>query len=369
MAKVLIAVSGTGGHVYPGIALAEELCSRRPGLNVVFATARGKPGATWIADAGFDVRSVRLRGFARRPDRSWLTFPFTLLAGMGGAISLLVRERPDLVVGTGGYVSGPFVAFASILRIPTVILEQNSIPGVATRLGSLFAREVHLADPASRARLLRKGRARVSGNPVRRSLETGDAARFRVAHGLPEGGVTVLVIGGSQGAQALTEAAIDAAVQGPPGGPTRGLPRIHWVIQTGERGIDSARLRAAGAEGVTLLPFIGAMGDAYAAADLIVARAGAMTLAELGAVGVPSVLVPYPFAAEDHQTLNARRYAADGAAVVVPQSELTSGGLARTVAELAADSERRGRMADAAKRTEGAGARGRIADALGAYLG
>jgi UDP-N-acetylglucosamine--N-acetylmuramyl-(pentapeptide) pyrophosphoryl-undecaprenol N-acetylglucosamine transferase len=366
MRKVLIAVSGTGGHVYPGIALAEELRARHPDLGIRFAAARGKPGIDWIRAAGFEVGTVPLRGFARRPGVSWLVFPFALVRGTLASLAMILREKPALVVGTGGYVSGPFVAFAALLRIPTLVLEQNAIPGVATKLGALFAREVHVADPGSVARLPGRGRARarVSGNPVRLSVEKGDGARFRRELGLTdEARPIVLVLGGSQGAQAVTEAALDAARLLPSPSPLR------VVVQAGARGIEAARERAAGCEDrVTVVPFLDSIGDGYAAADLVVARAGAMTLAELGAAGVPSVLVPYPYAAEDHQTLNARRYAAGGAAVVVDQSRLTPAGLAELVQEIVADPERRRTMSEAARRTEGAGARERIAKACEAYL-
>lgn len=365
MRKVLIAVSGTGGHVYPGIAVAEELRSRRGDVEIVFAAARGKPGREWIEGAGFAARTVASRGFSRRPGVSWITFPFALVAGAVESLGVLWRERPALVVGTGGYVSGPFVAFAALMGIPVLLLEQNTVPGVATRLGSLVACEVHVADPASVARLPRRDRARVSGNPVRRSVEEGDAARFRAAHGVPPGRRLVVVIGGSQGAKALTEAAIDAARELGAGAP------VHLVVQAGARGVEAARMRAEGVptDVLTVVPFVEAMGDAYAAADLVVARAGAMTLAELGAAGVPSVLVPYPYATGDHQTSNARRFAASGAARVVPQAELSGAELARLVVELVGDPEARERMARAARDMDDAGARARIADACEACLG
>jgi UDP-N-acetylglucosamine--N-acetylmuramyl-(pentapeptide) pyrophosphoryl-undecaprenol N-acetylglucosamine transferase len=362
--KVLVCVSGTGGHVYPGIALAEELRARRSDVRIVFATARGKPGAEWIERAGFEVRAVPVRGLARRPSPGWLAFPFALAAGAWASFALLASWRPDLVVGTGGYVSGPFVVAAAILRVPVVLLEQNAIPGVTTRVGSLFAREVHLADPASRASLWRKAPARLSGNPVRRSVEHGDGGAFRAAFGVPEDAPLVVVIGGSQGARALTEASIDAV---------RALgdaSLVRWIVQTGARGLDEARARSAGAPAaLALAPFLDDVGGAYAAADLVVARAGAMTLAELAASGVPSVLVPYPWAAADHQTKNARRFAAGGAATVIPQSELTGAGLASLVAELLSDRERLARMAEAARRADEAGARARIADACERLLG
>lgn len=363
MGKVLIAVSGTGGHVYPGIALAEELRARRPELPVVFAAARGKPGIDWIEKAGFPVRSVRLRGFARTPGLGWLVFPFALIAGCAGALALLLQEHPTLVVGTGGYVSGPFVLFAAMMGVPTLILEQNSLPGVATKLASLIAREVHVAFPESVARLPRRGRAKVSGNPVRASVENGDAAAFRAEHGLDEARPLVLVLGGSQGAQALTEAAVGAAKALGEGA------LLQMVIQAGRRNVDAARAAAKEAPSwLRVTEFVHDMGAAYAAARLVVARAGAMTLAELAAAGRPALLVPYPYAAEDHQTANARFVEAQGAAVVVPQSDLTADSLARRVRELLADTEKLDAMGQAARGSAAAGARARIAAACERWL-
>jgi UDP-N-acetylglucosamine--N-acetylmuramyl-(pentapeptide) pyrophosphoryl-undecaprenol N-acetylglucosamine transferase len=364
LAGVLIAVSGTGGHVYPGIALAEELRSRRPGLRVLFASARGKPGARWIRDAGFEVREVSLRGFARRPGPSWFVFPFALFAGCAGAFALLVGEQPELVVGTGGYVSGPFVLFAAALGIPTLLLEQNSIPGVATKLGSLVAREVHVAFPEAVHRLPRRGRARVTGNPVRARIEAGDAASFRTAHGLEPERPLVLALGGSQGARAVTQACLGAARILGEGS------ALHLVIQAGSRQLDEARAVAEGAPSwVRLVGFVDDMGSAYAAARLVVARAGATTLAELAAAGRPALLVPYPYAAEDHQTVNARRAEADGWARVLPESELTAESLAANVREMLAREADLDAMGRAARASAGAGARQRIADACEAYLG
>jgi UDP-N-acetylglucosamine--N-acetylmuramyl-(pentapeptide) pyrophosphoryl-undecaprenol N-acetylglucosamine transferase len=360
---VLIAVSGTGGHVYPGIALAEELRARRPALRVLFASARGKPGARWIRDAGFDVREVALRGFARQPGPSWLVFPFALVAGCAGALALLLGERPDLVVGTGGYVSGPFVLFAAMLGIPTLVLEQNSIPGVATKLASIVAREVHVAFPEAAERLPRKGRARVSGNPVRERIERGVAGDFRARHGLPGEGPLVLVLGGSQGARALTGAALGAAKALGEGA------ELAMLIQAGNLHLEEARAAGAAAPSwVRIVGFVDDMGAAYAAARLVVARAGATTLAELAAAGRPAVLIPYPYAAEDHQTVNARRAEAQGWARVLPEDRLTAESLAGCIGELLGGAELDA-MARAARASSGADARQRIADACEAYLG
>ena len=361
--RVLFAVSGTGGHVYPGIAVAEELVARRPDVEVLFAVAAGKPGSEWIRGAGFETRGIPVRGFARRPGLSWLTFPFRLGAGVFAAVDLLATWRPSLVVGTGGYVVGPFLLGSALLGLPLVLLEQNAIPGVTTRLGSIFAREVHLAVPESRGKLWRKSVARTSGNPVRRAIEQGDGDAFRRALAIPPDAHLIVVIGGSQGAKALTEAAIDAA---------RRIDRgdVRFVVQTGTRGIDEARARAVGAPpSLTLAPYLDDMGGAYAAADLVVSRSGAMTLAELAASGVPSVLVPYPFAAEDHQTKNAQRFAAQGSALVIPQHELTGERLAACIEDLLADPDRLARMGRGAGSSEESGARQRIAEACERFLG
>jgi UDP-N-acetylglucosamine--N-acetylmuramyl-(pentapeptide) pyrophosphoryl-undecaprenol N-acetylglucosamine transferase len=232
-------------------------------------------------------------------------------------------------------------------------------------MGSLLARQVHLAVPESHTKLWRKRNALVSGNPVRRSVEEGDGGVFRRAFDLPPSGPLVVVIGGSQGATALTEAAVAAARRLAAESP------VPFVVQTGARTFAEVRaaLAADPAPGLVLTPFLDDVGGAYAAATLVVARAGAMTLAELAASGVPSVLVPYPWAAEDHQTRNARRFAANGAALVMPQEQLTGERLARAIRELLRDPPGLARMAQAARGGEEAGARQRIAAACERFLG
>jgi UDP-N-acetylglucosamine--N-acetylmuramyl-(pentapeptide) pyrophosphoryl-undecaprenol N-acetylglucosamine transferase len=362
--KVLIAVSGTGGHVYPGIALAEELRSRHPDLSILFAAAKGRPGSDWIRAAGFDVRTVPMRGVARRPGSSWVALPVYLAAGFAAALALLIAESPNLVVGTGGYLSGPFIAFASMMRIPTVVLEQNSIPGVATRLSSIVAREVHVAFPETVPLLPRRSRVKVSGNPVRRSVEEGDGQEFRRAHAIQAGVPLVLVLGGSQGARALTTAAIDAAkILGADAG-------VSMVVQSGARGFEEARARAKDApQWLEVVPFLGDMGGAYAACDLVVGRAGATTLAELAAAGVPAILVPYPFAAKDHQTTNARRLEREGAARVIVEKDLDPRRLSGEISDLVKDRKELARMKEAARALESKDARRRVAEACERLLG
>jgi UDP-N-acetylglucosamine--N-acetylmuramyl-(pentapeptide) pyrophosphoryl-undecaprenol N-acetylglucosamine transferase len=276
-------------------------------------------------------------------------------------LAVLRRERPNLVVGTGGYVSGPFVAFAALSGIPAIVLEQNAIPGVATRLASRFAREIHVAVPEAKERLPHSSRVFVSGHPVRREIEFGDPAPFWRDHGLDAGIPTVVVIGGSQGADALTDAALGAAavlVDRP----------LQWVIQTGTRAFERTSQSGTIPASVRVVPFLQEMGPVYAAASLVVARAGAMTLAELAASGTPAVLVPYPFAAEDHQTVNARRAARAGGAVMIAQTDLTPASLAAEVRALIEDEGALRRMGEAARSGEAAGARETIASACEAWV-
>ncbi|MDP6529512.1 MAG: UDP-N-acetylglucosamine--N-acetylmuramyl-(pentapeptide) pyrophosphoryl-undecaprenol N-acetylglucosamine transferase [Gemmatimonadota bacterium] len=360
---VLIAASGTGGHIYPGIALAEELTAKQQGVSVRFAVASGKPGAEWIRQAGFEPDFVRMRGLARRPGWSWLTLPYYLVAGFLDTWRLLRRVRPKVVVGTGGYVSGPFVFLAWVMRIPALVLEQNRLPGVATRISSLFATEVHVSDAVAMTRLPRRSRARVTGTPVRRSVEEGDGERFLTELGLSANGRVVLVLGGSQGARAVAHAAFGVARDG------KTCEGVSWIIQTGDRGfgLDSTAAEPL-PESVRTVPFIEAIGDAYAAADLVVARAGATTLAELSAAGVPAVLVPFPFAAGGHQMENAREREAAGAARVLPEEDLTTESLGRLVERLLRDAPTREAMSRACRAESRSSARSVLALACQRFL-
>jgi UDP-N-acetylglucosamine--N-acetylmuramyl-(pentapeptide) pyrophosphoryl-undecaprenol N-acetylglucosamine transferase len=362
--KVLIAVSGTGGHVYPGVALAEELSSRRPGLSVVFATGLAKPAAAWLEKEGFEVREVRLAGLDRSRRLSWFAFPRTLLEGSRDALAVLRSEAPNLVIGTGGYVSGPFALGACLYRIPTVILEQNLVPGITTKLSSLFVRQVHVAFAETREKLPRRGIVRVSGNPVRRSIEHGEPARFRARLSLRERTPMILVLGGSQGAEAVSTCAIEAAKLSSEWGD------FHMVVQAGASGFERARERARGlGERVKVVDFLTDIGDAYAAATLVVARSGAMTLTELAAVSLPAILVPYPWAAGNHQLANAQEFASGGAARVLLQERLTPEILSREIGEILGNAEILERMREAAGRRSLRGARETIADACEAFLG
>lgn len=333
-AGVVVAGGGTGGHLYPGLAVAEALAAR--GLSVAFVGAATGIEARVVPAAGFpiDLLPVRqLRGGG--PGRAALGAA-SLLAASARAFAILRRRAPGLVVGVGGYASVATVVAAWLRRTPTLLLEQNVIPGGANRLLARLGPRVCVGFAES-ADHFRPGQAVHTGNPIRtRVIETPRMRRDRPG---------LLVVGGSGGAHHLNTAMLDAAGRIPD--VLRGLDVVH---QTGTA--DAPAIR----EGyerlglpVRVEPFLDDMGAAYAAADLVVSRAGAMTCAELTALGLPSILVPYPFAADDHQRANAEVLVRAGAAELIVDRELTGERLATALERLVRDGAYREKMAAAAR--------------------
>ena len=330
--KVLIAGGGTGGHVFPGIAVAEELRAHHPGVEVLFIGGRRGIEATAVPEAGFRLRTLLTAGF---PRRRWWRWPWAALVNVAGLVQaflILLTERPRVVLGTGGYVSGPVSFAARALGIPLLLQEQNSIPGLTNRLLSRIANEVHLSFLEARSHFPRRDHLKVTGNPVRSYILSGDrepALRdFKLSVGKP----TLFVFGGSLGAKRITAAAVDALRR------LKGRVDVQCILQTGREEYEAVRATVAAEQlPATVLPFVKKMHLAYAAADLVVCRAGAMTLAEIAVCGRPSILIPYPYAAHDHQRVNAQNLADRGAAVVIEDAELDGERLAREVAHLLAD--------------------------------
>jgi UDP-N-acetylglucosamine--N-acetylmuramyl-(pentapeptide) pyrophosphoryl-undecaprenol N-acetylglucosamine transferase len=340
--RFVIAGGGTGGHLYPGIAVAREVMRRRPDARVSFAgTARGIE-ARVLPREGFEldvIRSGGLKGksIVDRARGAWL-----IPLGLADAWRLLSARRPHLVIGVGGYSSGPVVLAAALRRIPTMLLEQNAVPGLTNRLLSSVVRAAAVTFEASRPFF--GDRAFVSGNPVRPEFfQAPDQAPPAATAGAS--GPRVLVFGGSQGAHAINVAMSEAAAT-----LAAASPRPHVVHQTGERDVESVRTayRQAGLP-AHVEPFLFDMGRRLRAADLVVCRAGATTLAELTAAGKPSILIPLPTATDDHQRKNAEALAAEGAADVLLQSEATGERLAARILALASDGLRRERMSRAAR--------------------
>ncbi len=353
MNAVLFAGGGTGGHLYPALALAAALANERPEVRTHFVGALRGVEARVLPTQG--VEHTLLPFEPLRRDRLWANWRL-LPSGMRSALGLrhLFRAfRPDLVVGTGGYASA-FAGFWALSHgVPLAIQEQNSYPGLTQRALSRWAKQVHLGFPEARRHLHPGRHTEVFelGNPIRPPDPALDRGECRRDFGLEPHDQVVLAVGGSQGARAINEALI-AAVEGVERGtlprPPRSL-RLLWAA--GPSHVDSLRerLAATGAAWVRLLGYIEEMPRALAAADLAVSRAGAMATAELLAWGVPAILVPLPSAAADHQTRNAEALGEAGAAVHLPQSRLDAARLWSDVLSLAGDDVRRAAMAKRAR--------------------
>jgi UDP-N-acetylglucosamine--N-acetylmuramyl-(pentapeptide) pyrophosphoryl-undecaprenol N-acetylglucosamine transferase len=321
---VLIMAGGTGGHVFPALALARLL--REQSLEVVWlGTCRGLE-ARVIPAEGILLERLSVGGLRGKGALTWLAAPFRLSVALAQALSVMWRHRPIIVVGLGGFVSGPGGIAAWLTRHPLVIHEQNAIAGFTNRCLAHLARQVLEAFPGSFGPGVH---ARVIGNPVRRDISAlpPPAARFAGR----TGPIRILVIGGSQGATRLN-AVVPFALKR-----LSGWLSFDVRHQAGERWIDAGRASYAQA-GVRadVRPFIEDMGEAYGWADLVICRAGALTVSELAAVGVAAVLVPFPNAVDDHQAYNAQYLVREGAAVLVSDRELTEERLAAELQRLCA---------------------------------
>jgi UDP-N-acetylglucosamine--N-acetylmuramyl-(pentapeptide) pyrophosphoryl-undecaprenol N-acetylglucosamine transferase len=348
--RVVIAGGGTGGHLYPGIAVARELLKRRPDARISFAgTSRGIE-ARVVPREGFPLDLLRSGGLKGKSMADRARAVALLPLGMVDAWRIVTARRPHLVIGVGGYSSGPVVLAAAARGVATMLLEQNAVPGLTNRMLAPFVRAAAVTFESTCAFFGSKGF--VSGNPVRPEfLEEILDGRNSGVSGDPSGArvdpsaARVLVFGGSQGAHAINVAMVAAAAE-----LAAGSPPLRLTHQTGERDLEMVRdaYRRAGLE-ADVQPFLYDMARRIAGADLIVCRSGATTLAEITAAGKAAILVPLPAAADDHQRKNAEALASVGAARLLPQAEMTGPELARRILELAADAGARARIAGAAR--------------------
>lgn len=318
--KILFAGGGTGGHLYPAIAIADrikEMLSGRTEVDIRFVGT--KHGIEYrVRDSlGYPLELINMRGLVRSMTPRNLLLPFVIVLALYKASLLLKRFAPDVVVGTGGYVSWPVLRMASARGIPTVLQEQNSYPGIATRQSAGRADRIYLGFAGAVNYLRTRGEILVTGNPVRSSVMGGDRVAALKKFGLNPDKRTILVLGGSQGARAINQAVLKSVKNKSLG------EKYQLLWQTGKRDYKDVTVEAGDkAQSCSLFPFAQSMDLVYAAADVAVARAGALTLAELTACGLPAILVPFPHAAEDHQRKNAMEFVQRGLAVMVDQNDL-----------------------------------------------
>ena len=341
--RVVMAGGGTGGHLYPGIAVARELLRRRPDAHITFAgTARGIESRV-VPKEGFELDTIRSGGLKGKSTAERARGALLIPLGLLDAWRVVSRRRPHLVIGVGGYSSGPIVLTAALRNVPTMLLEQNAVPGLTNRLLSRVVRAAAVTYESTAAFFGAK--AFVSGNPVRAEFVSARDAGTDVNEPVPASGAGILICGGSQGAHAINLAMVEAA----PGLAHLGVA-LRVVHQTGERDVDMVRAgyAAAGLK-AEVGPFLYDMGARFGKADLVVCRAGATTLAELTAAGKPSILIPLPTATDDHQRKNAEALASTGAAQMLLQSDATGAALGGRIAALVTDTRVRMRMSAAAR--------------------
>ncbi len=348
---VLIMAGGTGGHVFPALAVAERLQAH--GAPVVWMGTRRGLEATLVPKAGIPVEWIGVAGLRGKNLRQRLLTPIMLSQALWQAGTVLRRLRPPVVLGMGGFVSGPGGVMSRLLSIPLVVHEQNAIAGMTNRWLARIARRVMEAFPGT---FSPERRATTVGNPVRASIAELPPPAERFAGRM--GPRRLLVLGGSQGALALNQLVPQALARLP----ESERPEV-WHQAGGQ--LHEAAQAAYREAGITarLTPFIEDMAEAYGWADLVLCRAGALTIAELAAAGVGAVLVPFPFAVDDHQTANAHFLERDSAALVCQQAALTAERLVALLRELLSDRDRLLRMAEAARRLAQADAAEQVARA------
>lgn len=346
--KMLLAGGGTGGHLFPAIALAEQLKFEEPQSEILFVGTERGLEARMLPELGWTLETIDMSGWAGKGVTGKFKVLLQLAKSMGQARTILKYFKPDVVVGVGGYSSVPVLLMAKLMNVPYLVHEQNAWPGLANRLLGRWAKRVCLSfDEADRA--FHSSATVLTGNPVRSAMESCPS--------IDNDKSCLLIFGGSQGARSINRAMVAAL---PHMEELRG--RLEIMHQTGEadfeetvKGYDEQNWT-----NVEILPFIKDMSSAYAKSTLIVCRAGATTLAELTACGRPAVLVPYPYAAAGHQSGNAQAMAAKGAALMMEEADLTPERLAKLITGLLNDRDSIKSMAAAAKGLAKRGAAARL---------
>jgi len=335
-ARFIISGGGTGGHIFPAIAIANALKRLRPDAEILFVGAQGKMEMEKVPAAGYRIIGLNISGIERSLSPKNLMFPFKLGGSLLQSLRILREFKPDAVIGVGGFASGPVMLAASLRGIPTLIQEQNSYAGITNKVLGKRAKRICVAYP-DMERFFPADRIVLTGNPVRQDILSMEGKREagQKTFNLDSTKKTLLVIGGSLGARSINlsvEAHIDAFIKAD----------VQVVWQTGKLFIDQAlkAVETKDAKNFRVQPFITTMDQAYALADVVLSRAGASSISELCIVGKPSVLVPFPFAAEDHQTKNAMALVKRNAAILVPDSKAKDEACQQALALLDDDARR-----------------------------
>jgi UDP-N-acetylglucosamine--N-acetylmuramyl-(pentapeptide) pyrophosphoryl-undecaprenol N-acetylglucosamine transferase len=306
--RFLFAGGGTGGHLFPAIAVAEKIRSKLPGAEIIFVGSKSKIESRVVPKLGFKFKPIWIKGFARRFDLENFLFPVKLVVSIMQSIIINMNFKPKVAIGSGGYAAGPAVYGASLLGAKVVLLEQNSFPGVTTRILEKYAEEIHISFDDSRKYFKNKSKLKLTGTPVRESLKNFSREEALKSFGLNASKKTLLVLGGSLGAGSINE-----AVAGSINFFEEKDIQVIW--QTGKNYY--AKYKHLSSETVIVKDFIEEMNFAYSASNLIIARAGATTIAEMLTLAIPAALVPSPNVAANHQYYNAKSLADQNAALLI----------------------------------------------------
>ncbi len=311
--RVIISGGGTGGHIYPAIAIAHALKDLDPTCEILFVGAKGKLEMEKVPKAGFPIEGLWISGFHRKLTLRNLMFPIKLIVSLYKARLIIKKFKPDVVVGVGGFASGPILQIASSMKIPSIIQEQNSYAGVTNKILAKKVQKICVAYP-NMEKYFPKDKIVITGNPVRKDI-SGLEDKYKEAldhFGLGQNKKTILLFGGSLGARMLNEALRESTAL------IKDHPEYQWIWQMGTIYYDEfVKSETAQLENVFPLPFLEKMELAYSAADVVICRAGALTVSELCIVAKAAILVPSPNVAEDHQTKNAMALVSEDAALLV----------------------------------------------------
>lgn len=357
--KIIITGGGTGGHIYPGISLAKTLQKRDSENKIIFVgTSRGME-AELVPREGFQFYPIKVKGVQRRMCVENLYSVLLFLGSLVSSFKLIGRFRPDLVVGTGGYVSGSVALVSSLMGIPTYIHEQNALPGITNKFLSLTCRKVFISFPESKDYFYKKNKTVYFGNPVRENIWKGKKERLISQTKLKIEKKTILIFGGSRGAGAINHTFLSCLNK---------IDETFWdqwqvLMISGKedyRNVNDRISQERFREIIAVLPYSYEIEDAYDIADLVLCRAGATTVAELTAKGLPAILVPYPYATGNHQLYNAHFLEQKNAAVVITEKELSEKKLAEVLSEMMMNEKKREKIAQNSKMVGKRGASGDI---------
>ncbi len=349
--RVLITGGGTAGHINPGIAIAKHITARHPDAAIVFVGTQRGLEKDLVPREGFEIRFIKARGFSRKISLDILRTAWDMVLGYREARKIIKAFKPDIVIGTGGYVCVPIMLAAARLKVHTLIHESNSYPGIANRILSSIVDVAAVSFRKTEEYFKRAKRVMFTGNPIRSEILTASRDEARVSEELKPDMVLVLVFGGSQGAQRINDIVVQMIIN------NKGILPYKMVFSTGQTQYDWVKeileqngLPLEELTSIKIVPYIFDMAKALAAADLVISRAGAVTVSEITAVGVPSILIPFPHATENHQEFNARALEEQGASIVILESDLSSDILNHQIMNLINNKEQLARMARNSKK-------------------